>query len=131
MTWRLTEEEFRALLAAPREKRYRYFLNHAADEQRVWALADERDQLALVATETSRLMPFWPHKRYTEHDLASGRWRGVAPIGIHVDDVLEQVVPDAAEDGVLFAIFPGKDGQFVVAPNELERDLRRELAKYS
>jgi Protein of unknown function (DUF2750) len=62
-----------------------------------------------------RFIPLWPHKRYAEHELARGPWHDVAPIGIHVDDVLEQVVPDAAENGVLFAIFPAEDGQFVVA----------------
>ena len=130
MVWRLTEAEFRALLSAPRDKRYRYFLNHAADEQRVWTLADESDRLAVAVTDEARFIPLWPHKRYVENDLARGPWHDVAPIGVHMDDVLDQIIPEAAEEGVLFAVFPGEDGQFVVAPDELERDLRDQLTKY-
>jgi hypothetical protein len=108
--------------------RYTRFLETAVQTQRVWTLADERDNPVTGDIDGHRIVPLWTHKQDAEAS-AAGPWSDRVAIGIHVLDVLEALVPDARETGLLFAVARvSGQGQWVVAPDELERDLRTLLA---
>ena len=109
-------------------ERYTAFLENVVDSEYVWTLADERDNPVLGEIEGHRIIPLWARKSDAEA-ARYGPWSEDAPLGIHVMDILEGLVPEAQESGLLFSVtrVAGK-GQWVVAPDELERDLRMMLA---
>jgi hypothetical protein len=63
VTWRLSDQEFEALLETEPSKRYRYFLNHVVDQGYAWTLSDENDSPVTGEIEGRRILPLWPHRR--------------------------------------------------------------------
>jgi hypothetical protein len=127
----VTDEEFAAVTALPPDRRYEYFIQRVADSEVVWSLS-EGEQFVLEEDEQgSRAVPVWPHKRYAEACRA-GAWVARQPMGVHVEDFLEQVVPGAEEDGLEFAVFPVADGSTSahVTPASLREHLQSEQTKY-
>ena len=131
MTWNLTDEEFEAVSALPSGKRLEYAVKKIADSEYAWTLADDADNPVLGDDgEGHRVMPFWPHKRFAEA-CRRGAWSGYAPMGVHVEDVLDALLPDAREQAVLVSVFPVPDGRAAtVSVDEFTAALEAELARY-
>jgi Protein of unknown function (DUF2750) len=110
---------------------YAYFIKRVADSAVVWSLS-HGDQFVLEGDARGpRVVPLWPHKRYAEACRVAA-WAEREPIGVHIDDFLEQVIAGAEADGLEFAVFLVADASLSahVRPATLRDDLRAELANY-
>lgn len=124
MSWEIEEGEVRQLLALPAQDRALTFFQLAADWEEVWGLKDAEGWV--VARETDAL-PLWPHAVFAEA-CAQGAWEGAAPEPLPIDDLLEDLLPLLAEDGLRVAVFPVPgDPGLLMSPAEAGERLEAEL----
>jgi hypothetical protein len=118
-----------SVLALSGPERYAYFIKRVADTNEVWSLY--QDGWAMSGDNTgSALLPVWPASEYAAA-CALDQWDGYAPKAIPLDELLEVVIPELAENGGALAIFYTPEGRGVVPSlAEFVEHLREELAKY-
>jgi Protein of unknown function (DUF2750) len=124
MTWEIEEEEVRQLLALPAADRAVTFFQLAADWEEAWGLKDSAGWI--VARETGAL-PLWPHATFAAA-CARGAWEGAVPEAVPLGELLEDLLPLLAEDGLAVAVFPApEEAGIVMPPGEVRERLEREL----
>jgi hypothetical protein len=124
MTWEITEEEARQLLALPAGDRAIQFFQLLADWEEGWGLLDAEGWV--VASETDAL-PLWPHATLAAA-CAVGPWEGALPEPVPLDELLEDLLPLLAADGLRVAVFPSShDPGLLLAPDEVRERLEREM----
>jgi hypothetical protein len=127
---RVTEKEFAAVTALAGADRYRYFIRHVADTEKLWSLKSAEGWVLMSAGDGPELVPVWPHPRYAQACAVSA-WRGAEPAVIPLDRWLEGWTPGMARDGRHVAVFPVPGGQgVVVSPDRLRDDLLEECSQY-
>src|SRR6185295_4796033 len=102
MSWDIEEEEVRQLLALPAADRAVTFFQLVADWEEAWGLKDAAGWI--------------------------GAREGAAPEAIPLGELLDDLLPLLAEDGLAVAVFPapGEAGT-VMPPGEVRERLEREL----
>lgn len=129
MSWRLSEHEEEALLAAAGHLRYEYFVKKACDEEKLFSLWGDGWVLA-TDTAGNPLVPVWPHPAFAERS-ATEAWKDCIPREISVSDWLQSWTPELIVKRQSVAVFPNGDDLGVsVVPQRLAGDLRAELADY-
>jgi hypothetical protein len=124
MTWEITEDEARQLLALPAGDRAIQFFQLVADWEEAWGLRDADGWV--VGRETDAL-PLWPHATLAEA-CAVGPWEGALPEPAALDDLLEDLLPLLDEDGLRVAVFPSPDDPgLLLPPAEVRERLEREM----
>lgn len=129
MPWSPTTKEIEELLIADSQARYKYFLNHVCDSQKIWSLYD--DGWATLGDDSgNEMIPFWPHALYAEK-FKENSWANYKPKEIDVEEFVESWLPNMKRENVLAAIFPTPSGNSVIVSLEdLEANIRYELGKY-
>ncbi|HEX9944867.1 MAG TPA: DUF2750 domain-containing protein [Thermoanaerobaculia bacterium] len=124
MTWEIEEDEIRRFLALPAGDRAVSFFQLTADWEEAWGLKDLDGWV--VAKETDAL-PLWPHSAFAAA-CAHGPWQGTLPEAVSLDDLLDDLLPILAEDGLRVAVFPAPDDPgTLLSPGEFRERLEREL----
>jgi Protein of unknown function (DUF2750) len=124
MTWEIEEDEVRQILALPAAERAVTFFQLVADWNEAWGLKDAAGWI--VARDTGAL-PLWPHSAFAEA-CARGAWESAAPEAIPIGELLEDLLPLLAEDGLGAAVFPAPDDAgILMPPGELRERLEKEL----
>lgn len=109
--------------------RYQQFVEGAAAQHKAWGLW--RDGWALSGGEAGGLVfPLWASLEQAKK-CAAGPWSGFEPEEIPAEDLLEQLLPQLARDGVQPSISPLPDGapltpSIATLISDLERALGRE-----
>ena len=113
-------------LSAP--QRYLHFVRQVADNGEVWGLY--RDGWALAKTDDGTLVfAMWPASEFADV-CAEFEWDGYEPQAFPLDDLMNDLLPQLEEDGVLPGIFytPGDRGltpTIYMLRVDLERALNR------
>jgi hypothetical protein len=124
MSWEIGEDEVRELLALPAGDRTVNFFQLLADWEEAWGLQDEDGWVVSRETDT---LPLWPHPAFAEA-CARGAWDGALPQRIPLDDLLVDLLPLLAGDGLRVAVFPTPDDPgLILTPVETGERLEREL----
>jgi hypothetical protein len=125
----VSEKQVQAILALPPAKRYDHFVKKVVGWRKLWGLY--QDGWAMSQTEKGDpVFPLWPEPEYAAL-CASGVWEGYVAEEIDLTDFLNELLPKLREDGVLPGAFYVTDGGSVnVSSDQLETDLKNELAKY-
>ena len=124
MTWEIGEDEVRELLALPTGDRAVNFFQLIADWEEAWGLQDEHGWV--VGKETDAL-PLWPHAAFAA-TCARGPWEGAVPGAVAIDDLLLDLLPLLADDGLRVAVFPTPDDPgLLLTPSETGERLEHEL----
>jgi len=123
-SWEIEEEEVRHLFALPAGARAVTFFQLAADWDEVWGL---KDAAGWITGRSTDALPLWPHSTFAEA-CARGDWAGSMAEALPVTELLEDLLPLLAEDGLGVAVFPSPDDQGVVmTPDEFRDRLEKEL----
>lgn len=125
----VSQKQIEAILKLPAPKRYSHFIKKVVGWKQLWALYD--DGWAMSETDDGEMVfPLWPEKEYAELCI-SGDWANYQPEPIDLDEVLDSMIPMLRERGILPGVFfTMHDGSVNADVDELEADLREELAKY-
>jgi hypothetical protein len=127
---RTTEKEIDAVVRLEGPQRFEHFVKRVVDEQRVWGLWE--DGWATMADDDGELVfPVWPAAEYA-FLCAREEWAHYVAKEIALEEFLNVVIPDLAEQGALAGVFPTPAGQSVTPPlADLEAALREELSTYT
>jgi len=124
--------ELAATLALPPLERYGYLIHRLAAGGEGWALrnaqgwvlirgdqrGDERDAFCL-----------WPHPAFAQACVREG-WSDCAPEAVPLQELLEELLPALAGDGLRLAAFPAPAGPVaIVDPRDFREHLSEELAR--
>lgn len=126
---RASRKEIEAILRLDGPARFSHFVKRVADAEEAWGLWS--DGWALMATsEGAGVFPLWPGAEYAEL-VANGEWAEFEPAEIALANLLGELLPSLARDGVRPGVFPTPANRAVTpAPEELIRALRAELERY-
>lgn len=116
----LSEKAILGMMAAPAEKRYKSFLNMAADTQQVWMLESEEGSAIMEAEGYLHLL-VWPAIEFA--DLV--REANEEAVCMDVHDFLDQC--RSLGEAYRFMVFPTNADAWIVTAQELCDDLQAAL----
>ena len=103
-----SQDRMQAVLRLPAARRYSYFLQRVAESGVVWGLDGEGWALAL--DEAGRdVLPLWPAPEFAAI-CATRLWSGFQPRAIKLQVLLENVLPQLAEEGMPVGVFFTPEG---------------------
>lgn len=114
-----------AVMAAPAEERFAYFVRKAADFEQVWGLYAEG--WATADAGSTIALAVWP-----EPDLAAacafGAWERHVPKAIPLGDFLTVWLPGMVRDSRAVVVFPtDRDTGLKVSPEAVHEAIHREM----
>jgi hypothetical protein len=122
--WPLEEGEAAELFALPAADRAIQFFQLLADWEEAWGLKDAQGWVVVKETDA---LPLWPHSALAEA-CATQRWPDATPEAVPLDDLLIDLLPLLAADGLQVAVFPSPDDPgLLLSPVETADRLEREL----
>ena len=113
----LSEKAILGMMAASPEKRYKSFLNMAADTQQVWMLESEEGS-AIMEADGYLHLPVWPAKKFAE----LFREENEEAVCMDVHDFLDQC--RSLGEAYRFMVFPTNAETWIVTAQELCEDLQ-------
>lgn len=120
--------QLQAVIMLPAPQRYAYFVKRVAESGVVWSLY--RQGWALAKKEDGTLVfPLWPDSEFAQV-CADYEWTGYAPQSFALDELLEELLPQLEQDGIVTGVFYTPGARDVMPTAGLLRtDLRDELAR--
>jgi uncharacterized protein DUF2750 len=120
--YEVNDEQFAAVRALRGRERFEHLLKRICDTEQVFLLADEDDQLIVLKDEHNAAppqVPIWPHPRYVEAYRES-RGGGAGYDSMELQEFVDDLLRDFAEDGVQLVVMPTEPGHVVtIAADEL------------
>ncbi len=132
MSKEISDGEFRGVTALTGPERYSHFVRQVADFGEVWSLRTQEGWVSMGTDSGSRSMPVWPHRRFAEV-FATGDWSNAKAESIDINAWMERWLPGMSSDGIQVAVFPvvaPRQQGVVVDPDQLRRDMEKELEQY-
>lgn len=126
----ISEQQIKAILALPAQKRYEHFVKQVADWGEVWGLY--QDGWAVAADDNGNfVLPVWPAMQYARL-CATDDWQNYEPSSIELERFLSEFLPKLTKDTVQLGVFytPKNEGM-VLKAEQIVDDLREELRNYS
>jgi hypothetical protein len=124
----LDAEQVKETVRLPARQRYAYFVERAAQAREVWGLY--RNGWALAKQDDGTLVfALWPEREFAQL-CAEFEWEGYVPQAFGLDELLDGLLPQLQEDGLVPGIFrtPGSKG-VMPTPGLLAIDLRDALRR--
>jgi uncharacterized protein DUF2750 len=104
-----SQERMQAVLRLPAARRYSYFLQRVVEAGEVWGL--EGEGWALALDDAGRdVLPLWPAPEFAAL-CATRLWSGFQPRPINLRELIDNVLPQLAEEGMPVGIFFTPEGQ--------------------
>jgi len=120
--------QLKAVVTLPAPQRYEYFVKQVVQSREVWGLY--RNGWALATKDDGTLVfAMWPAREFAQL-CAEFEWEGYVPQAFALDALLDELLPQLQQDGVVPGIFrtPGSKGVMPTAGLlrvDLEDALRR------
>lgn len=125
----LSAQEIEAVLKLAGPERYQHFVKRVADWEEAWGLYEGGWALA-GDDDGNETFPLWPNAEYAKL-CAIDDWNAYVPKAISLDELLDELLPSLADDGVRPAVFMTPTGRgVVVSATELAGHLEAELGNY-
>jgi len=120
--------QLQAVVMLPGPQRYEYFVKRVAESGVVWSLY--RQGWALAKKEDGTLVfPLWPDSEFAQV-CADYEWTGYAPQSFALDELLEELLPQLEQDGIVTGVFYTPGARDVMPTAGLLRtDLHDELTR--
>lgn len=122
MTQEMSDARLQAILELPPARRHAWFLQRVRETGEVWGLYAEGWALALD-DEGRDVLPLWPTSD-SARICATHLWEGFEPRLIPLQQLVEELLPDLAEEGIPLGVFFTPQGQgWPVTAAELREQL--------
>jgi hypothetical protein len=115
-------EQLKTVVRLPAPQRYAYFVERVTEAREVWGLY--RDGWALAKKDDGTLVfAMWPDREFAQL-CAEFEWEGYEPHAFGLAELLDELLPQLQEDGLVPGIFrtPGSKG-VMPTPGLLRVDL--------
>jgi hypothetical protein len=109
MTQEMSDARLQAVLELPPARRHAWFLQRVRESGEAWGLYAEGWALAFD-DEGRDVLPLWPTST-TARLCATHLWEGFEPRLIPLSHLLEELLPDLAEEGIPIGVFFTPQGQ--------------------
>lgn len=130
MSWKISDEEFTAVLKLKEINRYEYFIKKVSDWEELWSLSNNEGWVLASDNQGRYFIPVWPHHRYAQA-CAQGVWEDCQPKSIELDSWLERWIPGMMNDHRIISVFPTPNNKgYLVEPDKMEVDLMTECENY-
>lgn len=112
------------------EKRLRYLIQQAVENNKLWILADEHG-CVMLNTEDEDCVPVWPNEALALR-WATDEWQHCKAEAISLNKWYSRWTTGLADDELAVVTFPNQDNQgLILFPDELESALLKESKKLS
>ncbi|MFL5345104.1 MAG: DUF2750 domain-containing protein [Hyalangium sp.] len=103
MTQEMSDDRLQAVLELPPSRRHAWFLQRVREAGEVWGLYAEGWALAFD-DEGRDVLPLWPTA--TSARLCATRlWEGFEPRRIPLPELVEELLPELAQEGIPVGVF--------------------------
>lgn len=109
MTREMSDDRLQDILELPPVRRHAWFLQRVRESGEVWGLYAEGWALALD-DEGRDVLPLWPTAD-SARICATQLWEGFEPRRIPLTELVEQLLPELAEEGIPVGTFFTPQGQ--------------------
>ncbi|WP_224369130.1 DUF2750 domain-containing protein [Hyalangium versicolor] len=109
MTREIPDDRLQAALELPPERRHAWFLQRVRESGEVWGLYAEGWALAFD-DEGRDVLPLWPTAA-SARLCATRLWEGFEPRCIPLPELVEQLLPELAEEGIPLGTFFTPQGE--------------------
>ena len=109
MTQEMSDPRLQAVLELPPARRHAWFLQRVRESGEVWGLYAEGWALAFD-DEGRDVLPLWPTSTAARL-CATHLWEGFEPRPIPLSKLVEELLPDLAEEGIPVGVFFTPKGQ--------------------
>ncbi|WP_225412547.1 DUF2750 domain-containing protein [Stigmatella hybrida] len=122
MTQEMSEARLQAVWALPPERRHAWFVQRVRESGEVWGLYANGWALAQDA-QGNDVLPLWPGAAFAQR-CATRMWAAYAPRRVALAELLEEMLPELAAEGIPVGVFFNPDGEgWPVAAEELGAQL--------
>jgi hypothetical protein len=123
----IDSEQLKTVVRLPAPQRYEYFVKRVAETREVWGLV-RGDGWALAKKDDGTLEYAMRPDREFAQLCAEFEWEGYVPQSFSLDELLDDLLPQLQQDGLVPGIFrtPGSKG-VMPTPNLLKVDLADEV----
>jgi len=126
----INSKQLAAVISLLGSERYKHFIKHVADSEKIWGLYDQGWALA-TSDDGISVFPMWSESEYARL-CAENEWAGYEPRAFDIEELMNVLIPKLEKDGVLPGIFPTPTNKGVTPSHEqLRQDLNAELLKYT
>ena len=127
----LNEYIFNNMMKASEQKRYKYFIGHVTQWQKVWVLMQNEDDIVCLQDNEGFIgMGVWPYKDYVEYVQRDPEFCNCTVSSIEVHDFIDAYIPHLKKDDTKIALFyNGKDFVCISDLDQFEKDMREELER--
>lgn len=109
MTQEMSDARLQAVIELPPLRRHAWFLQRVRESGEVWGLYMEGWALAYDEQERD-VLPLWPTDT-TARLCATHLWEGFEPRRIPLPQLLNELLPELAEEGIPVGVFFTPQGQ--------------------
>ncbi|SEU01255.1 DUF2750 domain-containing protein [Stigmatella erecta] len=122
MTQEMSEARLQAVWALPPERRHAWFVQRVRESGEAWGLYSKGWALAQDA-QGNDVLPLWPGPAFAQR-CATRMWAAYAPRRVALAELLEEMLPELAAEGIPVGVFFNPDGEgWPVAAQELGAQL--------
>jgi hypothetical protein len=109
MSQEMSEARLQALWALPPERRHAWFLQRVRESGEAWGLYSRGWALAQDA-QGHDVLPLWPSRAFAQR-CATRMWDGFEPRRVALAELLEEMLPELAEEHIAVGVFFNPDGE--------------------
>lgn len=122
MTQEMSEARLQAVWALPPERRHAWFVQRVRESGEAWGLYSNGWALAQDA-QGNDVLPLWPGPAFAQR-CATRMWAAYVPRRVTLAELLEEMLPELAAEGIPVGVFFNPDGEgWPVAAQELGAQL--------
>lgn len=128
MSYKVSPQEYDAILSLPEFDRYQYFINKIADWGEVWSIGDYEGWRMMSDDAGIICSPVWPAQAFAAA-CCNEEWSQDEPKLISLDDWMRKWLPGLKQDGRKVAVFPlPADKGMILEYDQLLTDLQEVLS---
>lgn len=126
----ISDRQVNELMKLEPFQRYQHSIKLIADTEKMYSLVDEEGRWELAEIEGRVAFFLWPHEAYAK-PFIDGEWKTDSIEEITISEYYNEIHGFLCKHEYLINVFAIHNlSGFVVTPDEFNKDIRDELAKY-
>lgn len=103
------DSEIEEIFCLTEDKKYKYFLNMAAESEQIWGLKEKNNWITIKDSNNNITMPIWPSYDFVNY-CRENQWKETVPESIDLYEFIEYWLLGMKRDGCRVLIFGDTNG---------------------